>query len=283
MELIPIEVEGQQASHLAVRLEVPPETPDPRLAVLYTHGFASDQSGTKAAFFRGRALDQGIAFCSFDFQGHGESGGSMFDLSLTRNLSDIGRVHGYLRARGYESIVLMGSSMGGGSALWYAAFHPEDVAAALHLAPSVALHEGLLNLVGPEKAKRWERDGRLSLEHDLVTCDLSWDLIEDLRSFSIDRLKSIYRTPTLICQGKNDKSVPWRKVVDFVVGSAFEEIEIHLMADADHRMIDRVDHVWRLMHEFLLTKGVVGGQPDSAGSQVTAAAREETSSSVTLI
>ncbi len=282
MELIPIEVEGQQVSHLAVRLEVPSATSSPHLAVLYTHGFGSNQSGTKAAFFRGRVLAHGIAFCSFDFQGHGDSGGSMFDLSLTRNLSDIGRVHGYLRARGYESIVLMGSSMGGGSALWYAAFHPEDVAAALHIAPSVALHEGLLKLVGPEKAKRWERDGRLDFEHELVTCPLSWDLIEDLRSFSIDRLKSIYSTPTLICQGKNDKSVPWRKVVDFVVGSVYEEIEIHLMADADHRMIDRVDHVWRLMWEFLLTRGVAGEGPDPASFPATAETRE-VSASETLI
>lgn len=257
VEHIPVEAGDRQVSHLAVRLETPPQPQDPRRAVLYMHGFGSRQSGTKAELFRERVLGLGIAFCSFDFQGHGDSGGSMFDLTLTRNLADIERVHDELCRRGYESVILIGSSMGGGAGLWYAAKHPEGVEAALHIAPSVSLDQGLLDLAGPDDARRWEAEGKLRFEHELVSCDISWDLIEDLRSYRIEHLQSIYRTPTLILQGKNDTSVPWEKVVSFVVSCDFEEIDLHLMADADHRMVDRLDHLWRLMHEFLITRGVV--------------------------
>jgi pimeloyl-ACP methyl ester carboxylesterase len=259
LENLPITVAGQPSSHLAVRLERPDEPQDTGLAILYMHGFASDQSGIKAEFFRRSAVELGIAFCSFDFQGHGQSGSSMFGLTLTRNIEDVGRVHGYLRAQGYERIILMGSSMGGGTGLWYAAFHPQDVVAALHIAPSVELHEGLLRWVGPKGAKRWQREGKILFQHDLNECELSWDLVEDLRSFRIERLKTLYRTPTLIFQGKKDDSVPWDKVLDFVVGCSGEEIELHLMADCGHRMVDRTEHVWRLMHEFLLYKKVLAG------------------------
>lgn len=256
---LPVTVDGRRVSHLAMRLAEPREPS--RTAVLYLHGFGSGQEGTKAAFFRRRAVAEGLAFCSFDFQGHGESGGAMFDLSLSRNLADVGTVHGELERRGYRELVLMGSSMGGGTALWYAALHPGAATAAAHVAPSVALHEGLLRRVGPDDARRWEREGRLELVSELVTCELGWGLIEDLRAYPLERLKSIYRTPTLICQGKNDTSVPWERVLEFVTECAYEELELHLMADADHRMIDRLDHVWRLMRAFLASRGLVDDPP----------------------
>lgn len=257
LEKIPIEDSGGPPSHLAVRLETPADGGTPGVALVYLHGFGSRQSGTKAEFFRRRFLERGLAFCSFDFQGHGDSGGSMFDLTLSRNLDDVERVHALLAERGYSSIVLMGSSMGGGSALWYAALHPERIAAAIHIAPSVALGEGLLERVGPENARRWETEGKLLLESELVWCEIGWGLIEDLAGYPVERLSSLYRTPTLIFQGKNDTSVPWEKVLNFVVGCAYEEIDLHLMAGADHRMIHRLDHLWRLMDAYLVTRGLV--------------------------
>ncbi|MCP4664387.1 MAG: alpha/beta hydrolase [bacterium] len=258
MDQIPIEVGGRQVSHLAVWLEQPAEPcDDGTLAVLYVHGFGSYQSGQKATFFRRRMLAHGIAFCSFDFQGHGESGGSLFDLSMSRNLSDIGRVHGYLRARGYERIILMGSSMGGGSALWYAALHPQDIVAGVHLAASVSLHENLLRTLSPEEVRRWERDGKMWFTSELVDCEISWNLIEDLRSFQLERLRSLYRTPTLLIHGQQDDTVPWRQVIDFATECEYDELEVHLFADGDHRLIDRLEHLGKLMLGFLSARGIV--------------------------
>ncbi len=116
-------------SHLAVRLAEPELGSE--LVVLYLHGFGSRQSGEKADFFRRQLLGRGLAVCSFDFQGHGESGGSMLELTLSRNLQDISRANDFLRQRGYQRVVLMGSSMGGASALWYAARNPQAVEAVL--------------------------------------------------------------------------------------------------------------------------------------------------------
>lgn len=263
MDRIPIERGGRQVSYLAVWLEEPPVPCDGALAVVYLHGFGSYQSGQKATFFRRRMLAHGVAFCSLDFQGHGESGGSLFDLTMSRNLADVGRVHGYLRARGYQRIILMGSSMGGGSALWYAALHPQDIVAGVHLAASVRLHENLLRTLSPEEARRWERDGKMRFTSELVDCEISWNLIEDLRSFQLDRLRSLYRTPTLLVHGKQDDTVPWEQVVDFVTECEYDELEFHLFADGDHRLIDRLEHLGELMLGFLSARGIV---PDRRGA-----------------
>ena len=198
----PIVIGGVQVSHLAIRLDEAPEPQDAELCGLYLHGFASSQSGEKVDFFRRRFRRLGLPFCSFDFQGHGESGGEMVNLSLSRNIADIGQVCGFLADSGYRRLVLFGSSMGGASGLWYAALHPEAVAATISIAPALDMQTTLLTAVGPELAASWQQEGRIALEHPLGVFDLDWGLIEDLRSHGLDRLCSNYRVPGLIFQGK---------------------------------------------------------------------------------
>lgn len=256
MERIPIVEDGREVSHLAVRFDPPPQgRGDGRPSILYLHGFGSQQSGEKADFFRGQALAEGFGFCSFDFQGHGESGGALLGLTLTRNLEDVGRVHAFLRARGQERLILLGSSMGGGTALWYSALHPDGIAAGLHIAPALEMDRGLLTWAGPERARVWEETGTIHFQNDLVSCELGWPLIEDLRAYPLETLLARYRTPCLLLQGKLDTSVSWRSVADFAVRCTFQGIELHLFADGDHRLTDRKGRLWELMMEFLRGKG----------------------------
>ncbi len=238
---------------LAVRLDGPePSSGTSSGAVmLYLHGFGSSQAGEKADLFRAECVARGIAFCSFDFQGQGDSGGSMLDLSLSRNLSDAAAVHAELERRGYSRVILFGSSMGGLTGLWHAHRNPERIAAAIHLAPALGLEDTFSTTLGPDKMARWQRDGQLEIEHELGTWDLAWNFVEDLRRHDVAELTAGYRTPTLIFQGKHDTSVPWRAVVDFATQAAGEEVELHLFADGDHRLIDRLPRLWVLAEEFL--------------------------------
>ena len=255
MERLPIFAEGaeegREVSHLAVRFDVPSQGTEERPCFLYLHGFGSEQSGEKAEFFRARALAAGFGFCSFDFQGHGLSGGTMAGLTLTRNLEDIARVHAYLRDRGCGRLILIGSSMGGGTALWYSALHPEEIVAGLHIAPALEMEKGLLAWAGLERARVWEETGMIAFKNDLVACDLGWALIEDLRAHPTEILLARYRTPALLLQGKLDATVSWKSILDFTTGCAFREIDMHLFADGDHRLTDRKERLWTLMAEFL--------------------------------
>jgi alpha-beta hydrolase superfamily lysophospholipase len=246
---------------LAVRLDDPEvshgESSGDGTVMLYLHGFGSSQAGEKADLFRARCVARGIAFCSFDFRGHGDSGGSMLRLSLSRNLSDTATVHDELERRGYSRILLFGSSMGGLTGLWHAHRHPERIAAAIHLAPALGLERTFTASLGAEKMARWQRDGKLEIEHELGTWDLGWDFVEDLRRHHVGELAAGYETPTLIFQSKHDTSVPWRAVVDFATQATGEEIELHLFADGDHRLIDRLPRLWALAEEFLEGRGLL--------------------------
>jgi pimeloyl-ACP methyl ester carboxylesterase len=260
MERIPIIENGEngrEASHLAVHFDPPSKEAAERPCFLYLHGFGSTQSGEKAEFFRAQALAAGFGFCSFDFQGHGLSGGEMAGLTLTRNLDDIARVHAYLRELGCGRLILLGSSMGGGTALWYSALHPEEIVAGLHIAPALEMEKGLLAWAGHERARVWEETGTIPFRNDLVACDLGWALIEDLRAHPTETLLARYRTPALLLQGRLDTTVSWRSVLNFATGCAFREIDLHLFADGDHRLTDRKGRLWALMAEFLQGRSLV--------------------------
>jgi pimeloyl-ACP methyl ester carboxylesterase len=219
--------------------------------VLYLHGFGSVQSGEKATFFRARALESGLAFCSFDFRGHGESEGSMRDLTLARNLEDVAAVRAWLAARGRERVALFGSSMGGATALWYADLHPEGVAAAVHIAPAVGMLSGLERWAGAEGLERWRRDGTIRFRNEMVEADLGWGLVEDLRDRDVEALARRTQVPTLFFQGKRDATVDWNDVARFAEVAPPGAIELVLYADGDHRLVDRKDDLWRRALAFL--------------------------------
>ncbi|MGE0639015.1 MAG: alpha/beta hydrolase family protein [Thermoanaerobaculia bacterium] len=238
-------------SHLAVRLSLPAARPAAPFCILYLHGFASGQSGEKAAFFRSRALAANLPFCSFDFQGHGESGGELRDLTFSRNLDDVARVHDYLIARNLGNVVLLGSSMGGATALWHAARRPERVLAGMHIAPAIGMGRALERWAGPARLESWQKEGTILYEEGNVRTLLDWDLVEDLRRFDVEVLASGCRTPTLLLQGKQDGSVDYRDVVRFVARAPGGYFRLQLFEDGDHRLVDRKPELWAEMLAFL--------------------------------
>lgn len=241
-----------EASHLAVRLAEPAGARKPRFAFLYLHGFGSAQSGEKADYFRRRALEAGLPFCSFDFQGHGESGGTMRDLTFSRNLADVEVVHDFLVARGLGSVVLIGSSMGGAVALWHAARRHAGVLANLLIAPAVGMGRGLERWAGAEGVARWRREGTIRYSSPIVEADLGWGLVEDLRRYDLEVLSTNLRTSTLVLQGKLDDTVDYKEVTRFVARSPGGRIRLRLYDDGDHRLTGRKEELWAEMCAFLV-------------------------------
>ncbi len=224
---------------------------------LYLHGFGSVQGGEKAEFFRARAAEAGLPFCSFDFQGHGESGGSLRDLTFSRNLDDAARVHDWLAERGLGTVVLIGSSIGGATALWHAARRPHQVLAGMHLAPAVGMGAALERWAGAEGLERWRREGAVRFTNEFVDADLGWALIEDFRRYDPEVLLSSYRTPTLVLQGMQDASVDYRDIVRLAARAPGGLFRLQLFADGGHRLTERKEELWALMREFLAARRIL--------------------------
>ena len=252
MERVLVEEENGTGERLALRFDPPAGEARP-LAILYLHGFGSKQSGEKGEFFRARAVADGWPFCSFDFRGHGASEGSMEGLTLSRNLRDVAAARARLEALGHPRLALFGSSMGAATALWHAALEPRGIAAAVHIAPAIGMLRTLETWAGPEGLERWRREGSIVYRNELVDCRLGWEIVEDLRAHPLEELAARCRTPTLLFQGQLDTSVDWRETARFA-DLAGDAVRLRLFPDGDHRLIDRLDLLWREARAFLLER-----------------------------
>lgn len=219
--------------------------------ILYLHGFGSSQDGEKADFFRRRAVGAGFGFVSVDFQGHGLSGGSMRELSLSRCLRDVERTRRHVPAlRGPVSAI--GSSLGGLVALWHAAraFDPKTVRSLVLIAPALGLETTLSEALGIGGMERWQREGTLEVVNEMGTFELGWEFVADLANHSSVKLAGLHTTPALIFQGKLDDRVPWREVAGFA-RAVPGRTRLELLEDGDHRLIDRMDWIWTEASKFL--------------------------------
>jgi pimeloyl-ACP methyl ester carboxylesterase len=244
---------GRDESLVGILAE--PEVQSVRTTVLYLHGFGSSQEGEKAEYFRDRVVESGRAFVSFDFQGHGRSGGTMRELTLSRCLRDVERVRRHLGDRPAEQVVLLGSSMGGLVGLWHTVQASQRAQAGLFIAPALGLDRNFALLLGREGMLRWERDGVLEVTNELGTFELGWGFVEDFRDHLVDRLAASYKTPAILFQGKLDDRVPWESVAEFAESTAaFTRLE--LFEDGDHRLLAYRDSIWEQMLSFLDQQGL---------------------------
>jgi alpha-beta hydrolase superfamily lysophospholipase len=225
--------------------------------ILYLHGFGSSQGGQKARFFRQVAGAAGLGFCSFDFQGHGGSGGAMRELSISRNLEDTAAIYAELERRGGGPVILLGSSMGGLTALWYAALHPKHVRAVLTIAPALDMGRTFADRLGKTTLERWEAQGVMTIETEVTQSELGWGYVEDLRRYTTIQLARRLERPVLVLQGKHDTSVSWQGAVEFFTSARHDQLELHLFADGDHRLAGRLPQLWTLMQSFLLERGLL--------------------------
>ena len=101
-------------------------------AYVYLHGMSSTRSSEKSDALYERARSRGRAFARFDFRGHGDSSGSMTDLTLTELIEDTTTVLDHMGPS-----LLVGSSLGGLVAAWTAAKNPDLVTGLTMLSPAL--------------------------------------------------------------------------------------------------------------------------------------------------
>jgi len=218
-------------------------------AILYLHGLGSSQSGEKAEFFRTRFVGKDTPFCSIDFRGHGQSAETNLELSITRNLEDAARACDYLVAAGVEEIDVVGSSLGGLTALWLARQRPGNIRRVAVLAPAIGTRKKIEAILGDDLLGQWRLDGEMPYVNELGTTIVGYGFYEDLAEHADSDLAAGYDKPTLIIQGELDESVDADAVREFA--DTANGVKLHLWADAGHRLTERLDEVWELVADFL--------------------------------
>ena len=231
--------EGAAARRIAM-LTRPGEAP----GILFLGGFKSDMRGAKAESLDAFAEASGRAFTRFDYSGHGESGGSFEDGTISRWLEEAAAVLDLVAAR---PVILVGSSMGGWIALLLAlaeARAGRPVAGLVLLAPAVDMTHSLI-LPAMDAAARAELEATGAYRQPSAYSDqpyvITRGLIEDgarhlLLGSAAGGGAIAIGAPVHIIQGVRDEEVPFDHALDLVSHLAEDDVVLTLIKDAGHRL-----------------------------------------------
>ncbi|MCY4626790.1 MAG: alpha/beta fold hydrolase [Acidobacteria bacterium] len=220
---------------------------DPRAPVwIFLHGLGSDRKGAKALRIRDHLFGRGPGFVALDFTGHGDSGGDCHGLSLARNLDDIGRAVSFVREEAPAATpILVGSSMGGIAALWYAALNPGAIHRVFAIAPAFLMAARFTASLSSAARRDWGDRGFLSVAIGDRDLEIGWGMVTDEDAYPMERLAADLRTPSLLIHGDADAVVPPQLSREFAGScSAADLVEIE---GGDHRLTDRKDLLFEIM------------------------------------
>ena len=213
--------------------------------LLWLSGFLSDMASTKATSVAGWAAGQGLAMTSFDYSGHGLSGGDLLNASIGDWLEESIAVWELM---GGGPRIVVGSSMGGWIALLLARHlahvgRSSELAGLVLIAPAFDMTETLMWRELPQAAKdEIERNGATYVPSAYGDpYPITKHLIEEGRAHLIEGHPFDPGCPVRILQGMRDPDVPWRHalaLVDLLDGA---DVELTLIKNGDHRLSEPAD------------------------------------------
>lgn len=210
--------------------------------LVWLPGFKSDMVSTKASAIAEWAGEKGLASTRFDYSGHGQSGGTFEDGTISRWLEEAETVFGKLTC---GPQVLVGSSMGGYIALLLlrrlmqtSPGQAARIKGLVLIAPAWDMTEELMwNNFGPSAKAALEKDGvwhRPSAYGDPYP--ITRALIEDGRKNLLGRTTWNPGRPVHIMHGLLDPDVPWEHTLDLESILDGDWTRVSAVPDGEHRL-----------------------------------------------
>lgn len=188
-------LENARGERMAVAVYLPQGAA--KSTIVVSHGLESTKESQTYIELAKASTGLGARVVLFDHRGRGESQGEFKDTTIENRLEDLSLVVESLKLTEFG---LLGSSYGGAVSLFFAA-SSKEVKALVLLAPAVPFPENS----GVEHKKVLEAEKAVVTESG---ARLDWSFLEDWKSHSqqFPGLAKKITAPTLIIQGKNDKS-----------------------------------------------------------------------------
>jgi uncharacterized protein len=210
------------------------------MRVFYLHGFASSAQSSKAAFFRARFAEHGIAVDVPDFNEPDFS-----TLTISRMLAQVRRG---IAAAPDGPVVVIGSSLGGFVAVQSAVESPGRIDRLVLLAPALDFSGNRVRDLGDRGLDEWRATNTLNVFHygygRLVP--VHYELFADAQRYH--PLDARVDLPIQVFQGRMDESVDPDMVERWA--AARPNVELHMLED-DHQLHASLPFIWTETARFL--------------------------------
>ncbi|MCA9914481.1 MAG: alpha/beta fold hydrolase [Anaerolineae bacterium] len=212
--------------------------------IIYLHGFASSAQSTKANLFRPQFEERGFGYSVPDLNVP-----DFQHLTLTAMLE---RVAETVRSIAQEPIYLVGSSMGGLTALHFYDRYRDAEASRIQKMILLAPAFDFMDIRGQQMGADWEdqwRDAGSMPFFNYATggeVPVHYGLVADIKQY--DSYAVQVDIPTLIYHGKKDQSVPYDQSTRFAEGR--QHVTLHLL-DSDHQLLDQTEEIFKGILAFI--------------------------------
>jgi len=208
------------------------------MAVLWIHGFGSTRRGEKSEALRKECWRRNWAFARFDFRGHGNSTGTMRELTTANLLEDLAAIRRFLEERGHTQLALVGSSMGGFAAAWFTLKNPKAAIACIFLAPAFRFLQRRWASLGYGERELLQRKGRFRIANEWIDVEIGSGLVrlQDRRQYCLESLAAEWKTPALLFHGMADDAVPPDDSLEFIRLVNGTKVQLRLFNDGEHRL-----------------------------------------------
>jgi pimeloyl-ACP methyl ester carboxylesterase len=204
--------------------------------VLFLGGFKSDMQGGKALALEAFCKARGQRFIRFDYSGHGQSSGQFTEGTIGAWKDDALAV---LDALGSAQNLLVGSSMGGWLALLLALARPGKIAGIVTIAAAPDFTERRIWQASSEEARRQLMQEGIYYAPSCYGEEpypITRALVEEGRKHLLLGGAIDVRLPVRLLHGRLDDDVPWQTSAELMEKLASDDVELHVVKGAVHRM-----------------------------------------------
>ncbi len=214
-------------------------TQDNKRAVILLHGLMEDRhSAGRFDWLSVELHHAGFDVLRFDFSGCGESDSD--EITIAREVEDLGAAVSFMKERGYETLGIVGYSLGGLIAL-----HARDPSVKTFVlwAPVTAPATNYLGRFDEQTQQSLLKRGKAVIERHGRKYRLSMNFIQEREAIDQERLCTLSR-PVLIIHGDQDERVPLQD--SRAATSYFSAARLVPMPGAHHNLFERFDDTLEL-------------------------------------
>jgi pimeloyl-ACP methyl ester carboxylesterase len=210
--------------------------------IVWLGGFRSDMRGTKAERLAAFAEKRGHGFIRLDYSGHGESGGSFEDGTISRWLNEAETVIAHAAAG--QTVIVVGSSMGAWIALRIAQNalirrNQIQLAGMVLLAPAPDFTTDLvLPKMSNAQRQALAEDGYFDVPsaYSAEPTRFTQALFDDGMQNRVMKGMIETQCPIAILQGLADPEVPHTHALQLLAHLPLENVTLTLIPGGDHRL-----------------------------------------------
>jgi len=248
-------IDGSKGKLSAI-IQKPATAPGEKIPmVILMHGFMGNKGGfaERATLFdviADKLEAQGIATLRFDFNGHGESEGEFWQMTVPNEIEDALKVYEYVRDLRYVSTVsVLGHSQGGVVASMVAGKLGAEIKSAVLMAPAAVLRDDAIR--GSTMGATYDP---LNLEGDWIEMfggrvKLGTEYIRTAFDLPIYETAVNYKGALCVIHGTGDKVVPYTYGIRYTEQS--NNAELYILNGEDHGFMKDMERATDIAVEFL--------------------------------